>query len=477
MYAGEIGTLADPTHVWSLLVTVRPWRSRLAVDKTDTAVMTKPTGAGRRDAVRDGSPAAALVNAAHKVIDARKVQTIFQPLVHLATNEVVGYEALTRGPQGSLVELPLDLLSAARAAGRLAELDWMCAAAACEAALGAGLHPSMSIFLNLEPSTLLTPCPPDLLKSTRRAQNRLRIVVEMKEDSLMADPGPFFDALIQVREIGWGVAIDNAGASAASLALLPLSRPDVLKLDLRGLRDDLATLAEMGDAARLYAEQTGATVLAQGLETPDDILLARAVGATFGQGYYFGRPEPLPKDHTVPRSVFPLLPAPRTSAGATPFEIISEKHATAITQKRYLEPLSTYLEDQTGSGSAVLLLVSFQRDMTISERALARLHDLIDRSAFTVAFGPGLAALDWPRSRTGSVSADDRLSTEWNVLVLSARYAGAVVARDLGERGVDQYRQFEYVVTHDRELILQAAHGFLRRVKPALRHPGTEAGL
>src|SRR5580658_7972514 len=77
LYAGEIGTLADPTRVWSLLVTVRPWRSRLAVDKTDTAVMTKPAGAGRRDAVRDGSPATALVNAAHKVIDARKVQTIF----------------------------------------------------------------------------------------------------------------------------------------------------------------------------------------------------------------------------------------------------------------------------------------------------------------------------------------------------------------------------------------------------------------
>jgi sensor c-di-GMP phosphodiesterase-like protein len=54
------------------------------------------------------------------VIDARAVVAVYQPLVDLLTGEVVGYEALARGPQGSPWERPDVLFAAARACGRLA---------------------------------------------------------------------------------------------------------------------------------------------------------------------------------------------------------------------------------------------------------------------------------------------------------------------------------------------------------------------
>ena len=242
-----------------------------------------------------------------------------------------------------------------------------------------------------------------------------------------------------------------------------------LKLTLHDQRHDLGALAKIGDGARLYAENTGATILAQGIEEPDDVLLARAMGATFGQGYYFGRPGPLPPERSVPRSVFPLLPVSARKASATPFEIISGKYPAAITQKRFLQPLSTYLESHSGDA---LLLISFQLGIVIGDQQLAQLRRLVDRAAFTVALGPQLNNLKWSGSRTGTVSPDDRFGDEWSVLVLSANYAGAVVARDLGDREVDRYRQFEFVVTHDRDLILEAAYEFLRRVQPApLRDP------
>ncbi|MGH9295412.1 MAG: EAL domain-containing protein, partial [Acidimicrobiales bacterium] len=131
-----------------------------------TSITPDGTPDGAPDGASDDQPPAELgpaqlVAEAHRVIDGRSVRSVFQPLVHLATNEVVGYEALSRGPAGSALELPLDLLAAAKAAGRLDELDWLCAASACEAAVEAGLNASMSVFLNFEPTTLLRPCPED----------------------------------------------------------------------------------------------------------------------------------------------------------------------------------------------------------------------------------------------------------------------------------------------------------------------------
>ncbi len=397
------------------------------------------------------------------VVDARRVQTVFQPLVHLEREEVVGYEALTRGPSGTGLESPLELLAAARRAGRLDELDWTCAAKACEAAVAAQLHPSMTVFLNFEPSTLLAPCPEDLLHLTRRAQDLLRVIVEMKEDSLIADPGRTFDALARAREIGWGVAIDNASARPSSLALLPLVHPDVIKLDLRGPLD-LDRVAEMADAARLYAERTGASVLAQGLEEADDLALARAAGAEFGQGFYFGAPGPLPEGTGAPRAVFPLLPAPELDGAATPFDLLAERSRPEVTEERFLSPIARYLEEQVdANGPPAVLLVSFPLGRRTDRKSRERLLALSRRAAFTVALGDGLGALAGPGLRTSALHAGDPMSGEWDVVVLGPHYCGALVTREA--EGAP--RRFAYAVHHDRGLVWRAARAFLRRLEPA----------
>lgn len=413
----------------------------------------------------------ALVAEVNEVIDRRSVETLFQPVVHLATAEVVGYEALARGPAGSRVESPLRLLEAGRLAGRLAELDWACAAAACRAAVAADLHPSMTIFLNFEPETLLTPCPPDLLGPARRALDYLRVMVEMKEELLTGAPDRIFDALAQVHEAGWGVAIDGAAVSAATLALLPLVHPDVLKLDLRGLRQHLATAAAMTDGARTYAEQTGATILAQGVEQVDDLLVAGFAGATYGQGWHFGHPGPLPAAKVMPRAVFPLLPKPAPIAPETPFQIVSQVRPTSITEKRFLVTLSRYLEEQSDAhGPHALLLVSFQSRARSSPASRERLQRLTERAAFTVVLGMTLddVAHLGNRARMSEIAPGDPIGDEWTVAVLGPHYAGALVARDLGDSTADRNRRFDYVITHDRDLVLSVARVLLRRAsKPA----------
>ena len=78
-----------------------------------------------------------------------------------------------------------------------------------------------------------------------------------------------------------------------SLAFLPLLRPDVVKLDLRLVQERPGpAIAEIMNAVNAHAERTGAVVLAEGIETEEHLVMARALGATLGQGWLFGRPGP-----------------------------------------------------------------------------------------------------------------------------------------------------------------------------------------
>ena len=162
----------------------------------------------------------------HDVIDGRAVTSVFQPLVDIATRRVLGYEALSRGPAGSPWESPVTLFAAARAAGRDNELDWVCRASAYRAALDAGLE--QTLFVNMEPTAWHTPCPDDLAPVVARAQSRLRVVTEMTERAIAADPAGLLTATASCRAAGWGVALDDVGANPASLALMPFVRPDVV---------------------------------------------------------------------------------------------------------------------------------------------------------------------------------------------------------------------------------------------------------
>ena len=86
-------------------------------------------------------PSPTTVEDFRRVLDERAVQPLFQPLIDLESRHVLGYEALARGPMGSALESPAALFGAAWRAGRVAELDWVCRAAAFTEADRCGLVP------------------------------------------------------------------------------------------------------------------------------------------------------------------------------------------------------------------------------------------------------------------------------------------------------------------------------------------------
>lgn len=403
------------------------------------------------------------VKLAEKVIARRDVHTVFQPVVYLATGEVIGFEALSRGPIGSPLESPLTLLAAAGAAGLLEELDWVCCASAARAVVAARLHPSMTILINMEPSTLATRCPDDLVVDVTKAREQLRVVAELAERSLLANPGELLNVIARIRETGWGVSIDNFGGGSASLALLPFIHPDVIKLDLRLLAHQREQqVAEIANAVRAHAERTGAVVLAEGIETDDQAMVARALGASFGQGWRYGEPGGLPAETRAPLAPFRLLRAPDMESSATPFDIVGAQRPTSRTEKHLLVPMSRYLENQAlMAGAPVVVLACFQRERNLTTRVRAWYEKLARSAVFTAVLGAGIAPDTIPGVRATELAREDRLYREWNVLVVGPHYAGALVARDCGDDGDDMARRFDYVITHDRDLVVSAARGLL----------------
>lgn len=122
------------------------------------------------------------------IVDQRDVSMVFLPVIDLRSGQVVGLEALARGPAGTALERPTALFAAAAERGRAAELDWVCRAAAFTAVLATDIPPSLALFVNSRPETLGVECPADLTPVIARAEALLRVVVEITERDLAIDP-------------------------------------------------------------------------------------------------------------------------------------------------------------------------------------------------------------------------------------------------------------------------------------------------
>jgi diguanylate cyclase (GGDEF)-like protein/PAS domain S-box-containing protein len=401
------------------------------------------------------------------------VRSVFQPIVELDTGRVVAYEALARGPRGPL-ERPDLLFAAARAAGRLAELDELCRAAAFRGAVDHGLLTPLTLFVNVEPEVLDTAPLADLLAIAESAPGELRVVMEITERALAARPAELLRTVERVRSLGWGIALDDVGADAMSLSFMPLLRPDVVKLDLRLVQERPGpAIAQIMNAVNAYAEQTGAVVLAEGIEDDVHLRTARGLGATLGQGWLFGRPGPGPAaDRPVGELVLPAHTARPDDGEASPFACLPSGVAMRRAPKALLIELSKQLEREAlRLGETSVVAAAFQEARHFTPSTALRYRDLVERTGFVCAFGEGLPAEPLPGLRGAELRPGDPVRGEWDVVVLGPHFAAALLARDLGDDGPDLDRRFEYALTYDRETVVRAAQALLSRVAPRVGTP------
>ncbi|WP_167759154.1 EAL domain-containing protein [Blastococcus sp. TF02A_35] len=412
-------------------------------------------------------PDPALVTALAEALAPGGVRSVFQPIVELDTGRVVAHEALARGPQGPL-ERPDQLFAAARVAGRLAELDGACRVAAFDGAVRHGVLAPLALFVNVEPEVLDTAPLDELLAIADSAPGRLRVVLEITERAIAARPAELLRTVARVRELGWGIALDDVGAEPMSLAFMPLLRPDVVKLDLRLVQERPGpAIAQIMNAVNAYAEATGAAVLAEGIEDGRHLAMARALGATLGQGWLFGRPTDTPSTDR-PAGALPA-PAHEAPVGASdsPFACLPEGTRLRRAPKTLLIELSKQLEREAMRlGETCVVAAAFQEARHFTPSTTQRYRDLVERTGFVCALGEGLPVEPLPGLRGADLAPADPVRGEWDVVVLAPHFSVALLARDLGTTGPDLERQFEYALTYDRDVAVRAARSLLGRVAP-----------
>lgn len=431
-----------------------------------TTVFPSPDPLSRLDTI--GEPRTAAADVAQIIRDGT-IHTVFQPLVWLQDRRVAGLEALTRGPADHPLGMPDALFAAARTAGLLGALDGLCVRSALHAARAHGVDAYAPLLVNVEASTLT----PDGVRTIAAMRDgiapRAKVVLEITEREIATDPAAVLAAAREARRVGLGVALDDVGADPASLALLPVLRPDVVKLDRQLIRGaDRLRIAAVAAAVAAYAEATGAVVVAEGVEDDDDRAWAVTMGAHVGQGWLFGRPRALVELDTEVTPVG-LLREPPIEPGDTPFSLVAHQGDVRVARKAELLVMSRHLERMAAAwhADAALVLASFQDELHVTERSARAYEAIAERSPLVVLFGAGVPTAPVPRApavRGEPLALDDPLRDEWNVVVLGPHYAGALLSRDLGDRGADHDRRFAFVMTHRRELVVHAARTLLARV-------------
>lgn len=395
------------------------------------------------------------------------VSAVYQPVIELASGGVVGYEALARGPQGGELERPDKLLSAARRAGLLNQVDWECRLAAVSGALDAGLDRSTTLFVNMEPEAVGLSAEGDgrAPELWLRAEQSLSVAVELPAGALRARPRELVRAADACRDRGWTVVLDDVGADRDSLAVLPLVAPDAIKLDLRAARANGAQAPALADvASAVWAEQerTGAAIVAEGIETERQLEQARGIGATLGQGWLWGRPGALPSE-AAPGAAGGLSHECRGIAlTGTPYELVTAAReprdcdaATMAAMSRHLETLAE------GIGSGAVVLAGFQDATSFGGRVRRRYRLLAASATLVAVVGAGIGAQPAVGVIGAGVAPDDELRREWSVVVLSPGYAAALVGREQEQEGD---RRFRFVMTHDRALVVAAARSLAARL-------------
>ena len=208
---------------------------------------------------------------------------VFQPIVELASGEVVGHEALTRFDSGQRPDLTFaDAWTVGL--GSDLELATLGAAIADARQLPAG----MWLDLNVSPLLLADPA---RLRTVLRAADR-PVVLEVTEHDVIDDYAAFLEA---VRILGHDIrlAVDDAGAGVANFGHIIDLGPDFVKLDTSLVRRVNAHLGRQAliVGMRYFSRSSGCRLVAEGIETQDEARTLAQLGVEFGQGFWFGRPE------------------------------------------------------------------------------------------------------------------------------------------------------------------------------------------
>ncbi len=212
-----------------------------------------------------------------------------QPIMRLADQSIVGYEFLSRLKNGG-VHMPDDFFRIALENNMLTLVDHHCFRSCVLAA--AALPPAILRYINLFPATIVDFPVEELVEKLSVNCPAQSFCLEICKQQLFGDPSHLVGPVETFKRCGISIAVDDVGFGNTCLESLILLEPDVIKLDKKyvvGVAKDIHVERSLRRTLKV-AEDLGAQVIAEGIETQEDLDRLKEFGVPYGQGYFWGMP-------------------------------------------------------------------------------------------------------------------------------------------------------------------------------------------
>ncbi len=272
-------------------------------------------------------------SALRRLMDDRGLHSVYQPILDVRKGNYLACEALIRGPEGSELHTPGALFAAAAAEQCTHELEWLAVETAIQQF--AEQHCALRLFLNMSISCLhasrkrLVAIRQDLL---RLGVPPSRIVIELTENESVTDFSDLQETLQDFRRIGIQIAMDDMGEGFSNLRMWSEVRPEFVKIDrhfVTGIDTDPLKL-HFVRAMHEIADACGSALIAEGVETEEQLAVLRDIGIPYLQGFGIARPQRVIV--TVPNGAHPAAAATDNGILLLPSRPHSERRAPRIDQ-------------------------------------------------------------------------------------------------------------------------------------------------
>lgn len=228
------------------------------------------------------------------------LQPLYQPLVslgaHAAADRVTGCEALARLSHGGRIVPPVEFIGVAEETGLIVDLDVAVFAEAVRQVATSPPHEGFGLAVNLSPRSLQVPGLAERVRGVlgSRAASGTALRFEITESSLAEPTSTLVENLRGLRELGGRIGLDDFGTGYSALSYLRRFDLDFMKID-RSFVSDVCTDRRAASVVRAIIELAHAhdlTVVAEGVETADQLEALRRMRCDMAQGYHLGRPMP-----------------------------------------------------------------------------------------------------------------------------------------------------------------------------------------
>lgn len=243
---------------------------------------------------QDGIERHEFIQEFYNILLKRDLHTLFQPIISLGTEKIFAFEALSRGPVNSPFHLPVELFSTAEKEGSLYLLERIAREKALENAQHF-LKQVDKLFININAQVIYDEqFTSGFTHSLLHIYNidASKIVFEITERNAILDFEAFKKVLYHYRVQGFQIAVDDAGAGYSSLQAISELSPDFIKVD-RSIVQNIHQHPFKQQVLEMFvnvSKNLGTNVIAEGIETLEELRYIQNIGVQLAQGYLFSKP-------------------------------------------------------------------------------------------------------------------------------------------------------------------------------------------